>query len=380
MSHATDEALRRAVRGLAGEARAAIDLAPLAIARGRRVRRRRRIVGAATAVVAVAVIAAPFVWLRPGPEVRPIGPYPSVPTSADTAAPSASPSTGQPAGGEWWGNPLQLSGKWIVTGATGTGSPRKPAYVLDRTRNSYLAYTAYDEVWAAPSGNLAAVYDYDRPSETGLLDVSTGAVTWYGTGNRIWQPQWSPDGRKLLSTSTTGLPSGGYAAVIVTVGDPMVYRFSALPTNFLCTDYCRFTWMPNGKEFVLQQTDPAQQSSMTARHARRGLQLFSSGISMPTRFLPIRGDVAGPYSWSPDGRFVVVQGQEEPQLVNAVTGAVLAKLPSADAFWTADDRLMYIDERGGYPTAIEMDLQGAEFAQFSLPPELLGRQISVAPR
>ncbi|MGW4466874.1 TolB family protein [Micromonospora sp. NPDC004704] len=382
MSHATDEALRRAVHGLAGEARVATDLAPLAMARGRRVRRQRRIVGVAAAVVAIAVIASPFVWLRPGPEVRPIGPHLIVPTSGDPTGPSASPtpSTVQAAGSAWWSRPLQLSGSWIVTGATTTGTPRQPAYVLDRTRNSYVAYTAYDEVWAAPSGNLAAVYDYNRPGETGLLNVATGAVRWVRTGSHVMTAKWSPDGSKVLLTNINMQTGGGYTAIIVTVADRKVREFSASAATYLCTDYCQFTWMPDGKEVVLAQTDPAAPNSEKTRAARRGLQLFSADTGKPTRFLPIRGDVAGPYSWSPDGRSVVVQGQQDPQLVDATTGVVLGVLPSADAFWPADDRLMFVEDRAGYPSAIEMDLQGTEYAQFSLPPELLGRQISVAPR
>ncbi|WP_329104631.1 hypothetical protein OG792_30285 [Micromonospora sp. NBC_01699] len=382
MSHATDEALRRAVRGLAGEARTVIDLAPLAMARSRRVRQRRRLVGAVAAgMVAFGVIAAPFLWLRPGSEPQPTGPHIVAPPSDRSTRLPVSPSRppAPEAGSAWRNRPLGLTDGWVMTGATTTGSPRQPAYVLDRARNAYVSYSAYDELWAAPSGNLAAVYDYDRRGETGLLDVSTGTIDWVRTGTHNVDPQWSPDGGKLLLTVVGEQPVGSLGAVILTAATRQVRQFLADETTYPCTDYCQFTWLPDGREIALQQTDLTVERTKDARPPRRGLQLFSVDTGQPTRFLPIKGDVAGPYSWSPDGDSVVIQ-EQEPLLVDATAGTVLGKLPSADAFWTADDRLAYVTDGGGDPIAIQIDMAGNELLHLPLPPELAGRQLSVAPR
>jgi dipeptidyl aminopeptidase/acylaminoacyl peptidase len=328
------------------------------------------------------VIAAPFVWLRPAPNPQPTGPHLIDRRSADPTELAVTPSRppAQEAGSAWWNRPVGLTDGWVITGATTTGSPRQPAYVLDRARNAYASYSTYDELWAAPSGNFAAVYDYDRRGETGLLNVPTGVINWVRTGTHILDPQWSPDGGRLLLTVMDQQSAGGLGAVIVTAANRQVREFSTDGTKYLCTDYCQFTWLPDGKEVALQQTDPVGERSEDARHPRRGLQLFSVDTGQPTRFLPIRGDVVGPYSWSPGGNSVVIQGQQEAQLVDASTGAVRGRLPSADAFWTGTDRLMYIASRDGNLIATEIDVHGNELQQVVLPPDLAGRQITVAPR
>jgi hypothetical protein len=83
------------------------------------------------------------------------------------------------------------------------------------------------------------------------------------------------------------------------------------PVQFQCTDYCQFTWMPDGKEVALQQTDPVAPRSEAEPHPRKGLPLFSVEDGRPTRLLPVKGDVDGPDAWSPDGWYVVVRGSTE---------------------------------------------------------------------
>ncbi|MFI6760335.1 TolB family protein [Micromonospora sp. NPDC050417] len=378
MSHATDEALRRAVRGLADEARPVTNLAPIAMARGQRVRRRRRAVGVAATVAVIGALTAPFVWLRPGPGpelatptggVAPVNGYPGAP---------AEPPPG--AGAPWTYVPLPLSDKLMVVGGTTTGSPGGRPYVFDRTRNQYVTFSEYDEIWAAPRGNFAAAYDYSRPEETGLLDVPTGAVTWVPTGNHRMHPQWSPDGRLLLLTLPTKGSTGGYTAVIVTAADGRARRFGVDGQKFPCTEYCQFTWMPDGNEIAFPQDDPSRARQPDGRPPRRGLQLFSADEVRPTRLLPIRGDVDGTYSWSPDGQLAVVQAERDVQLTTVSTGAVVGTLTRADAHWLTDDRLMYLTTDRERQVATETDLKGKKVREVPLPVELTGRLLFVGAR
>jgi dipeptidyl aminopeptidase/acylaminoacyl peptidase len=275
----------------------------------------------------------------------------------------------------------------VVTGATSTGEPASDGLVLDRSRNRYLKMDKYEETWAAPRGRFAAVLDDDRRSDVGLLDVPTGKIRWVRTGQPILNPEWSPDGTRLALTlldKETALFSLGVLSV-----DGLFHTFpvDAVQTDssgtgrYLCTDHCLFTWMPDGKQVVLQQTDPAVPRSESKPHARRGVQLFSADTGHPTRFVPVRGDAAGPYSWSPDGKLVVVKGREATQLVEVNSGRVVRDLPTVDRdsatlVWVAADRLLMIS--GGRATLI--DPTGRPLERLDLPRELAGLQIAVAPR
>ncbi|MFK3984626.1 hypothetical protein ACI2K4_30165 [Micromonospora sp. NPDC050397] len=367
MSRATDEALRRAVRALADEARGVDGLAALAMARGRRVRRRRRAVGTVAGVAAFLVLAAPFVWLRPGS-----GPDYVQPVGALTGAPSAP-------GDEWTRTPFPLSDSMMIIGGTSTGSPSVHSYAFDRTRDGYPSFAEYDELWAAPRGNLAAAYDYSRREETGLVDVPTRRVDWVRTGNHLQRPQWSPDGGRLLLTATNKESPTGLTAVILTAADHQVREIPVDGERYPCTGPCQFTWSPDGTEIVLPQTDPGQPPAGSGPDPRRGLQLFSAATGEPTRLLPIRGEVTGPYSWSEDGELVVVRGARA-QLTDARTGQVVRGLPGGDAFWVAGDRLMYPDGEGENVVLAEIDLLGNELRRVPLPPELAHRELLVGPR
>ncbi|MFG1880851.1 hypothetical protein [Micromonospora sp. NPDC049102] len=107
--------------------------------------------------------------------------------------------------------------------------------------------------------------------------------------------------------------------------------------RYFCTDQCSFVWTRDGREVALPQTAQGKPRSESIRHPRSGVQLSSADDGRPTRFEPLLGDPAGPWAWSPDGRLVVVQGQQEPLLVEAATGRVVNPLPVADVVWAGDD-------------------------------------------
>lgn len=276
---------------------------------------------------------------------------------------------------DWHTRPLELPGGYLLTGATTTGDERGTAVVLDRSTGRYVGFSQYDAVWPAPQGRVAAVFDRaGHRRQTGLLNLATGKVRWIETGPRYADPAWSPEGTRLLLTISPVGETTRIGILDATTGE---FRKYPVDESYLCTDHCRFTWMPDGTEVAYQQTDPSLPRSESARHPRRGLQLFSAETGRPTRLLPIRGDVAGPYAWSPDGRHVVIQGPESPELVDATSGEVIRRLPSADLYWAGSDRLVLLEGQ----RARVVDLTGQTVARQPLPKELrLGYVLSITPR
>ncbi|NJP30552.1 TolB family protein [Micromonospora thermarum] len=376
MNGPAEQALRTAVRELADEARTVPGLAERARARGRRLRRRRQLAATGGALAALVALAVPFVWLRPsdpGPGPAAWGP-PSAPAeSTGSVVPAPT--------GDWTASPLTLPGDWLLVGTTSTGEstgdPVERGYALDRTGGRYIGSDRYDEVWAAPRGGVAAVVDHDRRTELGLLDLASGEVRWVRTGGRIMTPHWSPDGRRLALT-LMDKDSGDLSLGVL--GATGGWRtFPVDDQEYLCTDQCFFTWTRDGREVALQQTDPTAPRSESEPHARRGVQFFSPENGRPTRLVPVKGDPAGPWSWSPNGRQVVVKGRQGPQIVEVTTGRVIGPAPDADVAWGADDRLLYRDRRTG--EMVLADLDGRELARQALPEALgLDMVLLVAPR
>ncbi|SCF43431.1 hypothetical protein [Micromonospora mirobrigensis] len=377
MNRRTEESLRAAVRDLAGEARTAPELAGAALRRGRRLRRRRRATAAGAALAAVAVLTAPFLLLRPDPQAGTAGWV--APSGVATTAPAPTP-TRRPGAvtdpTDWTRAPVALPGGWVLTGATSTGTPAEPGYALDRQSGRYVP-GRYEETWAAPRGRVAAVVDYERRGELGLLDLPTGKVRWARVDQWIMTPHWSPEGSRLALTIMD--KEGGFALGVLTVatGDYRTYPMEL--TRHLCTDQCFFTWSRDGREVALQQTDPDAPRSEASPHLRRGVQFFSADDGRPTRFVPVPGDPAGPWSWSPDGRRVVLKGPDGPVLAEVATGRVLRTFPDADAAWVDDGRLLRRD-----PSTNDMvltDPAGRELGRRALPATLgLNMALTLGPR
>ncbi|WP_262285023.1 hypothetical protein [Micromonospora sp. MA102] len=364
MSTSLDETLRAAVRELADDAGPAPDLAARALGRGRRLRRRRRVAAAGAALVAVVAMTLPFVLFRPRPT-----PPPTTPPVTATPSPAMRPTPGA----DWAGKPLVLPGDWVVTRAQATGGSGA-GVLLDRKRGRYFSTDRYDGIFPAPSGSLVAVRDNDRPREIGLFDLVSGKTRWYEVGRALSAPRWSPDGRRLLFT-TTQLDHEGFI-VLETDGTKHTHRLDR--RTYFCTDYCDLTWTRDAREVVLPQTGGGVHNE-AVRDKRRGVQLFSADDGRPTRLLPVPGDPAGPSAWSPDGTLVVVQGQQEPLLVETATGRVVNPLPTADVVWVTGDRLLYRLPYGSRDFVLA-DTSGRALVRQPLPKQLVDLEVTVAPR
>ncbi|NES29737.1 hypothetical protein GCE86_25470 [Micromonospora terminaliae] len=362
MTTSLDETLRAAVRDLADGAGPAPDLAARALGRGRRLRRRRRVTAAAAALVAVAAVTLPFVLLRPRP-----APPPTTPPTTATPSPSMRPTPGA----DWAGKPLVLPGDWVVTRAQAAGGSGG-GVLLDRKRGRYFSTDRYDGIFPAPTGSLVAVRDDDRPREIGLFDLASGKTRWYEVGRALSTPRWSPDGRRLLFTSHQ-VDHFGFI-VLHPDGTRQVHPVGLL--GWPCADSCEFTWTRDGREVAL--TLSKRRSESWPRDLAKGVQLLSAEDGRPTRLVTMPGGPVGPDAWSPDGRYVVVQGQQEPLLVETATGRVVNPLPTADVVWVTDDRLLYRRPNGSRDFVLA-DPSGRELVRQPLPKQLVGLELSVAP-
>ncbi|MCX4387650.1 hypothetical protein OG777_12000 [Micromonospora peucetia] len=379
MSGSGEDVLRSAVREMAAEARTAPDLAGRALRQGRRLRRRRRTAAAGGALAALVALVGPYVWLRPdaAQDTATWAPV-DAPAASASAAPPMVPVAPAPAG-DWTQATVTLPGGWVLTGASSTGTPAEQGYALDRDRGRYVAADRrYEEVWAAPRGGVAAVVDYERAGQIGLLGLRDGMVRWIRTGTHIMTPHWSPDGRQLALT-VSDKESGGFSLGVLDAATGAYRTFPVDTDRYFCTDYCFFTWGRDGREVALQQTDPDSPRSEGRPHPRRGVQFFSVADGRPSRFVPVPGDPAGPWSWSPDGRLVVIKGQDGPQLAEVATGRVIGPAPAENAVWVADDRLLH--RVGGTAEMVLVDLDGRELARQALPASLgANLTLAVAPR
>jgi hypothetical protein len=360
MNDPIEHAVRVAVRELAERAQPA-HLAAAAIAEGRRLHRRTRARQAAgavlTGVALVAAIAVPSLLLHPGRTTK-LGPVGGPTTTPAHSLLSPGPER------LTFDGPIALPGGWTVL-AAGNG----PVHVWNRDRRAYQAIDR-DRVLVAPAGPYAAA-PTDDPHQIEILDLRGRAPrTFVLAGGITLEPQWSPDGTRLLLT-TLDKDTGTSFITIVDAGSGDVTSWP-IDDRYVCTDWCLLTWTRDGSEVVWSLTDLSVPRSELGPHARSGLQLFSATDGHPTRTLPVRGNISGPYAWSPNGRYVIATGVStqlqprttESQLVNVATGAVLRTFPDGTPYWVTNDRILVADAGRGITL---VDPTGAVVAQYDGP-------------
>jgi dipeptidyl aminopeptidase/acylaminoacyl peptidase len=278
---------------------------------------------------------------------------------------------------------LTLPGGLVVTGVGpgdkargGPGDAPTSALMLNPKTSRYDSVVgSYAEIWPAPRGTLAAVRDDGHPDQIGIYDLNTRKVTWQAVGKYVLTPQWAPEGRRLLISRDAGF------AVLDTERQNKVTDFVPKPA-IGCTDWCRYTWLPDGATVALPVSDPTSAHSEAAPHLRKGLQLLQSRDGAALGLAPARGNVAGPQAWSPDGTLVIVAGQQGDQVVRIDTGEALATLSDTGPGFQDDPSVHFVNNdrllRIIGNDAVLTTLDGRTLERRHLPAGLDGRQLTIA--
>ena len=357
-----DDLVRDTVHGLADEADPATDLATGAMVRGRRLRHRRRAGLAAAAVALVGAAVLPYQWVQ-GQRVGPRG---------EATAGSQ----------HWWDRPVALPGDWVATSLNADAAPAatRPGagdlLVLDRRTGRYRWLESVDTAWPAPAGDLVAIESSDsrHVGELGIRDMADGTTRWLFKGEFNLDPQWSADGRRLLLSTQTGF----------TVIDTDTGSSTAHPVDqkrYACTDFCLYTWQPDGLHVALPLDDPLAQPAEGAPDlpARKGVQLFAADTGRATALLPLHGNPVSSQAWSPDGRLVLLGAAEpgDPQIADVASGQVIRTLRGApdQQYFVDSNRLLGIHEGSAELTAVDT---GKVLGRTTLPDGVEGRAMTVA--
>jgi dipeptidyl aminopeptidase/acylaminoacyl peptidase len=279
-------------------------LASDAITQGRRLRRRHHL-----AIVGVAVAACVGITVPSTVVARHLDGSPPEVTRTQT--------------------PNGLPGGWIVLG--------KGDRVYDRRGGGFVTvpHTRDEVVRPAPAGRRVLLDT--PPNSLRFTDVDgsnpVGVAADAFTGNY----QWSPAGDRALTTVNQKQPSRtGFAVINAQTGTATEHWIDRAAYD--CS-VCAFTWTRDGKQVVLPIAD--RSGGEGAERVTR-LQLFDATTGAPTRALPVPAAPTGPFSWSPDGRYVIAkqdQLRNQQEIVDVATGAS-RPLPYTDAVWATNDRLL----------------------------------------
>jgi RNA polymerase sigma-70 factor (sigma-E family) len=314
---------------------AAATLARAAISEGVRKRRRRTaVVAGSVALVTTLALLIPYA-VRLGAGPTPVGgsPGPTVSTSpsgpvpSEEVVPTHTVTTGT--------GPIPLIDGWVVLGNR---------MVLDVSRGAYVRIPG-DDLLPAPTGEwvAASVSDPFLPTYE-VTHLPTGETRLHTVTSSIMQPQWSPDGTRLLFTV---MPKGGGTALEVHILEAATGTFTVIPvtTHDSCVR-CAFTWLPNGREVALAL---ARNAGEAGPEQPTGIQVLDLD-GRPVRQLPLPGRPGGPGSWSPDGQRVVLTGvaevdgtrTEQAQIVEVNTGKIIATLgnPLSQVSWIDNGRML----------------------------------------
>ncbi|MET7419139.1 hypothetical protein [Dactylosporangium sp. NPDC005555] len=274
-----EELLHETIDEMSGELRGpSAGLAARSMVKGRRIRRNRRLAATGGAVLAVIAVVLPWAVLsRPGVVAPP-------PAAAGSSRPQARLTTQVPTPT----TPGGLPGGWVVI--------EKGDQVLERSSGRYISVRNQGQ--PAPTGDRLLVTP--GPSEAKVTDVRGGHPVTVEPSGFIGTYSWSPTGDRLVGGLTRKDPfKVGFGVIDARTGKVRTQWIDA--DRYPCSR-CFFTWTRDGKEIVMAV---AYRSEGAALEQVTGLQLFDAETGEPTRSLPVTAMPAGPFAWSPDGRYVV---------------------------------------------------------------------------
>jgi len=364
MTDRLDQMIRRTVTDLATQARGA-DLTRTALAKGRSMRRRRLAITAGAAATATAIALLTPSVLHPDGDN-------GLALAEPTSSPSASPEDVFTHTFLDANRPMELVDGWIILGSK---------LVYDRSRGAYVSVVG-DQIYPSPTGTKVAAISDEQQNRVEVTDFRTGSSRTFDVGPS-WEPQWSPDGTRLLFTVMPKDDPVRLEIVVLDVASGSTTRHTVDWNTYQCNERCQFTWLPSGLEIALALTDKGLEHDEAQPDRERGLQIFTTD-GVPTRLVPVPGWVAGPHAWSPDGRRAVVSGtttvdgkrEGQPQIVDVVTGEVIQALASSDAYWVDNDRLLcweFASIAGATRPAVTLRTrEGVALERWVPPEEVLG--------
>ncbi|WP_144127725.1 hypothetical protein [Catellatospora sichuanensis] len=284
-------------------------LAGNAMARGRRLRHRRRLTAAGGALLACAALVLPWVVLSPAAD----SPQPG--STAGVAA------TGRPAD-------TGLVGGWVIVGNGSRVLDRATGKLVEMA-GSVLPAPAGGRVLIEESGGGLRITDAHGSPPVAVDPTDLGGAY-----------QWSHTGEWLVGRASQKEPFRiGFAVIDARTGAVSKHWIDRSAHD--CSR-CSFSWTRDGREIVMAVAD--RSGGEGAEKVRR-LQLFDAATGAPTRSLAITAMPSGPYSWSPDGRYVIADVDVLAgrwQIVELATGQ--ARPFPHDAVWATDDRLLATDD------------------------------------
>ncbi|WP_433612806.1 hypothetical protein ACQP2P_02330 [Dactylosporangium sp. CA-139114] len=283
------------------------DFAGVAMARGRRIRRRRRVAAGAGALAAVVGILLPFA-LRHDTDRR--------------AHPPAVASAG----------PVHaLPGGWRLMGAGRQALNAQGAYVQlgSGSRPPVVAPAGYRALRQDDPADPPVVVDVngDQPAQLGAADLVGGLIRWSPTGDRLVSAYLVKD---------TG--ESGFAIFDARTGQATRHAFDH--TKYDCSQ-CELAFTRDGREVYMTVAD---RSLGEAGDLPGGLQFFDAATGAPTRSVPARvWTAASAYAFSPDGRYLVApsdRGTGQYRRVDLTTGRSETFSTSTEAVWVDDNTLL----------------------------------------
>jgi hypothetical protein len=359
MTRSVDDLLRETIRDLAAESATAPDLAGGALARGRRLRRRRHIATVAAALLLAATATIPYAVLHRDNHAT--WPSPAAPTAVPTP-------TTVPASPLSMTEPFRVPGSMVITGMGGYEGGREliQNLVLDRTTGRYRALPAkFLNNDPSPDGRYV-IGDYLGRQELALREIGTGETRWV-TADAPPEPQWSPSGDRLVIFRNAGF----------TVVDPATGHRTDhdIDDQQRCLGYCQYTWLGDGAAVALPQT---YQVNTDPVHVT-GLAIFDARTGKLLRNLPAPGAPLGENSWSADGRAVLIRPDvpETHQVLIASTadGRPTGGFRANTAFFLPDGTIF--GRLGAVVT--HYDATGHPMESMTLPQPLDRKELSFGP-
>jgi Tol biopolymer transport system component len=172
-------------------------------------------------------------------------------------------------------------------------------------------------------------------------DVRGKSIVIVDTTGLIGNYSWSPTGDRLVAGVSQKEPFKiGFAVIDARTGKVRQHWIDR--DRYDCSQ-CSFTWTRDGREVVMPIAD---RSGGEAEDRVSRIQLFDVETGAPTRSLPVTAVPLGPFSWSPDGRFVMAgppSGAPSWRLFDVTTGQ--SRQFPYNAVWVDADVLLGGEDR-----------------------------------